>query len=162
VFGAYSQGKNFAMKMTGIDPQKIKTDDDLPLWAISLAGAYAGAVSCLVACPVELIKTRLQIQYSNSAGGEIDRFRGPLDAVRKILYENNIKGLFRGMSATIYREVPGYGAQFYLYEKLKRQFSAWTTKRNGGEEAPLGAAPLIMAGGLAGIFGWVVSYPMDY
>jgi len=144
----------------GLRSKKIKSDDDLPLWAISLAGAYAGAVSCLVACPVELIKTRLQIQYTYAA--ELNRFGGALDAVRKILYQNGVKGLFRGMSATIYREVPGYGSQFYVYEKLKRKFSGWNTKRNGGEPAPLGAAPLIMAGGLAGIIGWVVSYPMDY
>ncbi len=30
---------------------------------------------------------------------------------RQIYERNGIKGLFRGMSSTIYREIPGYGAQ---------------------------------------------------
>lgn len=82
-------------------------------------------------------------------------FKGPIDCAVKIVQANGIKGLFRGMSATIYREIPGYGGQFFVYESLKR---AMTVEG----EKDLGAVPLILAGGIAGIAGWVISYPMDY
>ena len=65
--------------------------------------------------------------------------------------------VFSGMSATVYREVPGYSSQFFAYEALKRSLT-----REGESVADLGAVPLILAGGTAGIFGWCCSYPMDY
>lgn len=84
-------------------------------------------------------------------------FNGPFDCVQKILKQNGVKGLFRGMSATIYREIPGYASQFFAYEALKRALT-----RPGEKVEDLGAGPLIMAGGIAGIFGWCWSYPMDF
>jgi len=84
-------------------------------------------------------------------------FKGPLDCVRKIVAENGPKGLYRGMAATIYREIPGYGGQFWLYEYLKRYLT-----KSGEKTENLGATSLIFAGGTAGIFGWCLSYPMDY
>jgi solute carrier family 25 carnitine/acylcarnitine transporter 20/29 len=147
VFGAYSQGKDLLMKLQS-------TPRPLNNLEIGLAGAYAGALSCFVACPVELIKTRLQIQY-----GAHDReaFRGPLDATIRIANRRGIKGLFRGMSATLYREIPGYGGQFFLYEWLKRLMT-----KTGESTSDLGPGPLILAGGSAGIFGWALSYPQDF
>jgi solute carrier family 25 carnitine/acylcarnitine transporter 20/29 len=61
------------------------------------------------------------------------------------------------VSATIYREVPGYASQFFAYEALKRAMT-----RPGENVADLGAGPLIMAGGMAGIAGWCFSYPQDF
>lgn len=67
-------------------------------------------------------------------------------------------GLFRGMAATVYREIPGYAGQFYCYEYLKRRFMA-----NGNRvESELSVAELLFSGGAAGMAAWVASYPMDY
>lgn len=148
VFAAYAQGKDF---LHSLQPE-LKP---LNMTEITLAGAYAGLVNCVVVTPVELVKTRLQIQYEPQVFH--NTFHGPMDCARKIVAQNGIKGLFRGMSATIYREVPGYGGQFFMYEALKR---AWTPE--GQKVQDLGFFPLVMAGGTAGIFGWLVSYPMDY
>jgi solute carrier family 25 carnitine/acylcarnitine transporter 20/29 len=144
----------------------------LNLWQISVAGAFAGLLNCVIVTPVELIKTRLQIQHeaakllrsplhslpkgAATAAAE-PLFHGPLDCVSKIYAKNGLKGLFRGMSATMYREIPGYAGQFFCYEALKRSLT-----REGELVQDLGAVPLILAGGSAGIFGWLMSYPMDY
>ena len=61
------------------------------------------------------------------------------------------------MSATAYREVPCYAAQFFAYESLKRALTPV-----GKTDADLGPIRLIMAGGLAGIAGWCFSYPQDF
>ncbi len=43
------------------DPER-----DLNLWQLGAAGAWAGFVNSFVISPVELVKTRLQLQYHNS------------------------------------------------------------------------------------------------
>ena len=83
---------------------------NLTLSQISLAGAYAGLINSFIVSPVELIKTRLQIQHeqTNLLGklqirsasptaptGPSQVFKGPVDCVIKILKQNGIKGLFR-------------------------------------------------------------------
>ena len=71
--------------------------------------------------------------------------------------QNGVKGLFRGMSATIYREVPAYGGQFFCYEALKRFLTPPGDKGND-----IHPSRLLLAGGTAGTFGWILSYPMDF
>lgn len=106
VFASYAQGRDFFQK----------EGEELTLGEIALAGAYSGMLNSFIVGPVELIKTRLQIQYSEGTKS----FTGPIDCIQHILRSSGIKGLFRGMAATIYREVPGYGGQFFTYEYLKR------------------------------------------
>lgn len=82
-------------------------------------------------------------------------------------------GVYRGMSMTLLRDVPGYFAYFgkfykwdqnggslmlcfiVCYEGFKRIFQSM---RNSNEVA---TADLLMAGGLAGLAAWVPSYPQD-
>lgn len=94
------------------------------------------------------------------------------------------RGLFRGMNITILREVPAYMGQFYVYEVIKRAFTP-----EGGSPKDLGPVALMLAGmvllqhyrscteysdayvtcmvflsvagGLAGISAWLLSYPQD-
>ena len=196
VFYSYATAKNFLHRMqTEVKP--------LNLWEITLAGSFAGLVNCLVICPVELIKTRLQLQFEphplphpikalhrhspppplpvastasaalNSARPSVPRihpllnplsslphppvFTGPIDCIQRIVQQNGVKGLFRGMSATVYREVPAYGGQFFCYEALKRFLTPPGEKGND-----LHPARLLLAGGTAGTFGWILSYSMDF
>ena len=199
VFWSYAMAKNFLHRL-----QSEKKP--LQLWEITLAGSFAGLVNCLIICPVELVKTRLQVQFephllphpikalhrakpfaasavtSTAAASSLPSsarpaglarvqpllapisslphspaFHGPIDCVQRIVQQNGVKGLFRGMSATIYREVPAYGGQFFCYEALKRFLTPPGEKGND-----LSAARLLLAGGTAGTFGWILSYPMDF
>lgn len=195
VFSAYATAKR------GLHALQA-TPAPLSLGEITIAGAFAGLMSCVITTPVELVKTRLQLQFdaktvpssikftgrpflndasTKAAAAALNiarplpqftphallgplstlphssEFTGALDCVKKIVEANGLKGLWRGMSATIYREVPGYAGQFFMYEKLKRAFTL-----PGEKVTDLSAARLIMAGGLAGIAGWMCSYPQDF
>lgn len=84
-----------------------------------IAGAVAGVPVSLLACPTELLKCRLQAQggmkppagavYSLAdvrAGRAL--FRGPVDVMRSVLrHEGGLLGMYRGLGATLLREVPG-------------------------------------------------------
>ena len=158
VFLAYGIGKSFFETMHARDPNWEGSPSRLSLLEITAAGAFSGFVNSIIVSPVELIKTRLQIQYETRGS---QTFSGPMDCIRHILKASGVKGLFRGMAATIYREVPGYAGQFFFYELIKRFFMNldpnWPK-----DESDLSAWELICAGGLAGMGGWVFSYPMDY
>jgi len=178
VFSSYAQGKDILHSLQG-------HQEPLSAWEISLAGGYAGLASCFVSTPVELVKCKLQIQSNTVAVTPDKMFVSPMHCVEKIFRYNGLRGLYRGYVATVYREVPGFAAQFWCYELLKQKLAALpplfsspfsppppppphsASSSAGAPSAPpqtsdLTAVRLVVAGGLAGIFGWVFSYPMDY
>ena len=61
---------------------------------------------------MELVKTQMQISSSKE--------HQVIKKVKKIIKETGLKGLSRGMSLTICREVPGCGLYFGSYEMLVR------------------------------------------
>ncbi len=53
-------------RLTPLIPRARADDPDKPLnlWQLALAGGWAGFVNSFIISPVELVKTRLQIQYN--------------------------------------------------------------------------------------------------
>lgn len=160
VFAAYEQGVQFFVRNPLDNDPSLPVDQsrkkmDLSMREISLAGGWAGLVNSMIVGPVELIKSRLQVQYdSKSSKGRL--MKGPLDVIRNTIKYQGVRGIFQGMNITILREVPAYMAQFYTYEYLKRLFTP-----EGQTPQDLGPIPLMMAGGLAGMGAWLWSYPQD-
>jgi Mitochondrial carrier protein len=127
---------------------------DLRLGEVALAGGWAGLVNTVIVGPVELVKSRLQVQYNQR--GTKSNFAGPSDVVRDILKHRGPRGLFLGMNVTAIREVPAYMAQFGAYEWFKRVLTP-----EGSTPDELGPLPLMMSGAMAGVSAWIASYPQD-
>lgn len=133
-----------------------------------VAGAGAGLAVSFVACPTELVKCRLQAQsalqvseavLAESALGtatQAVRYSGPMEVARHVLRsEGGALGLFKGLTPTLLREVPGNAAMFGAYEATK-QFLA-----GGKDTSNLGRGSLLIAGGVGGAFFWASVYPTD-
>jgi hypothetical protein len=58
-------------------------------------GSASGICVAMVATPVELVKSRLQIQYDDGTR----LYRGPIDCVRTVVAEGGIPALWRGLGA---------------------------------------------------------------
>ncbi|KAI8985634.1 mitochondrial carrier [Trametes punicea] len=129
------------------------------LTQINLAGAGSGIISSLITTPAELIKIHQQ-SLVRSAGSAIplrDR-----DVILHIWRHYGVRGFYRGITATALRDV-GYGAYFAAYEVTLRY---WPFPRSvdGSAESTLAShslAALLTAGAMAGIAGWVVTFPFD-
>lgn len=127
--------------------------------ACFLAGASAGLAQTPISSPIELAKTRLQLQSSSiaaaaaaaSGGDGGDNPRGPMRCLRAIYKREGCRGVFRGLGVTFLREGPSYGVYFATYEMLTR------TRSN----QPITTPHMLLAGGLAGTASWVISYPVD-
>ena len=103
---------------------------------IPLSGAIAGLTASLVVTPYE----RIKILKQNS---QVIAFK-----------DLNSRFLFRGLSATFTREVPGFAIYFSVYEYLKKK-----TFTNYNKEIT-GSASFIY-GGLSGLTAWIFIYPQD-
>ena len=80
---------------------------------------------------------------------------GSWNCAKDIYQQAGVKGLCRGMIATVAREVPSYIGQFGTYEWLKIKLTP-----EGEETKDLSPARTVVAGGCAGTVCWVISYPM--
>lgn len=128
-----------------------------------LCGSFAGLIQCLVICPMEHVKCRMQMQTSST--------KGPLDMTRKIVSEHGMQhGLYRGWWATFWREVPAFGAYFAIYDHVKDVANSYFAKQAGITTTTLGSSNIThthtwlastLAGGLAGSITWGFIYPID-
>lgn len=111
-----------AIKLTVNDlVRKIGSEDDGSItlgWEI-IAGMSAGGCQVIFTNPLEIVKIRLQMQGNNKSlkAGEIPHKR--LSA-GQIIKQLGIKGLYRGASACLLRDVPFSAIYFPTYANLKR------------------------------------------
>ncbi|TPX78595.1 hypothetical protein CcCBS67573_g00105 [Chytriomyces confervae] len=119
------------------------------------AGCGSGLVNAFLACPMELVKIRLQNQTSSNGGSSMTSYSGPIDCCRKIYKTGGIRAFYKGLHVTIWRETPSYGAYFASYEIFTHLFTP------PGQSLDVPSPGLLLAGGLAGIVGWLSTYPFD-
>lgn len=121
----------------------------LPVLGHSLAGILAGCTVSFVAAPVEHIKARLQVQYSEKSKR---RYKGPIDCARKIYKSHGIPGIYRGLTATlIFRSF--FAFWWGSYEIFTRTLTERTNLST--------PAVNFWAGGLSAQVFWITSYPSD-
>ncbi|XP_068433051.1 mitochondrial basic amino acids transporter-like isoform X2 [Clinocottus analis] len=119
-----------------------------------LAGAAAGAIQSVICCPMELAKTRMQMQGTGEKKPSRKLYKNSLDCLVRIYNREGLRGVNRGMVTTLIRETPGFGVYFLAYDVLTRSL--------GFEPNDRYMIPkLLFAGGMAGIFSWLSTYPVD-
>lgn len=133
VFGVYGN-----IQRRSSQPDSIKSH--------FIAGSVAGLAQSVVCSPMELIKTRLQLQSQNTKNKQ---FSGALHCLRHIFKTEGFRGVYRGMGITAARDLPGFSSYFVSYEMLIR------ASPNPGNFY------LFMAGGMAGVISWVLTVPID-
>ena len=157
VFGSYGFSSRFYDNYI-VTPQQQELWNHDPWQKAMACGSFAGLVQCVVICPMEHIKCRLQVSTQ--------AFPGPLDAVKTIVQKHGVQRLFQGWWSTVLREVPAFGLYFACYDDVKDRLLAYCEQ---GHDSPepfhpshgqiLGTSAL--AGGAAGALTWGIVYPVD-
>jgi hypothetical protein len=128
--------------MTAGDDKRILTIPET-----LVAGGGAGFFVSFILTPIELIKCRMQM------GTE---YTSTFDCMKRSIQGEGPGVLFKGLTATWLREVPGTAGWFGAYETFVRMLTPPGTTRQ--ELHPLS---IVFAGGLGGMAYWVAFYPAD-
>lgn len=109
----------------------------------------SGVAASVAMTPFEVVKIRLQTEslYRHR------RYYGALHCARVLWGQGGIRKLYRGVQATIARDVPGSVVYFGCYGELRKRLPQDATRWN--------IASILLAGGVAGVCQWLVVMPFD-
>ena len=81
-----------------------------------LCGGFAGSTAISITYPTDLIRKRLQMQ---SFSPEVPRYSGIVDCVKKIVKQEGIIGLYRGLPISYMKCFPTLAIQFWTYDTIQ-------------------------------------------
>ena len=111
------------------------------------AGFASGMAQSIISCPMELVKTRSQLQ-----GTKV--FQVTKNILRQ---EGGFRALYRGFTLTTLRDCPAFAVYFASYELLLDLL-----RHESGKDDELPSTwSLLLSGGLAGAISWLAIYPLD-
>ncbi|KAM3065116.1 hypothetical protein ACMFMF_011421 [Clarireedia jacksonii] len=92
----------------------MASEKPLPFVYQFAAGAIAGVSEILVMYPLDVVKTRVQLQTGKEVGA--DHYNGMVDCFRKIIKNEGFSRLYRGIEAPILMEAPKRATKFAANE----------------------------------------------
>ena len=116
-----------------------------------VAGGSAAVVATMCVHPVDLLKTRVQVQIIPAGGKKI----GSLRMAKTIVQEGGITKLYAGLSAAILRQAVYGTARLGLHDQLSKMFQ----DRNGGKPIPF--YQKVAASMISGAVGGLAGNPFD-
>uniref|UniRef100_A0A2M4AS42 Putative mitochondrial ornithine transporter 1 n=1 Tax=Anopheles triannulatus TaxID=58253 RepID=A0A2M4AS42_9DIPT len=159
-YGACQQVVGYAVRKPAIT--------ELSMLENASAGFLAAFFSSFTLCPTELIKCKLQAlretqsqaQSQSAASAAEGSPRRPTISsyalVSQILRTEGIAGMFRGLTSTFAREMPGYFFFFGGYEGTRELLA-----KPGQSKEEIGPLKTMVAGAVGGVALWTVIFPAD-
>ncbi|KAF1977017.1 mitochondrial carrier [Bimuria novae-zelandiae CBS 107.79] len=115
--------------------RKFVRDEYIPL----VAGASARILSAIAVSPIEMFRTRMQAaSHTASAAGH---FRETLDGLHGMVADNGVRSLWRGLTLTLWRDVPFSAIYWWGYEYGRNVITdvrGRTQARSDGSEFSMG------------------------
>ncbi|OBT51000.1 hypothetical protein VE04_08502, partial [Pseudogymnoascus sp. 24MN13] len=101
-------------------------------YARLVPGAFARVVAAFVVSPIEMFKTRMQASRGAVAGGG-GHFAKTLNSVREMTKTSGYASLWRGLTLTLWRDVPFSGIYWWGYETVRGQLTDARERARGRE-----------------------------
>lgn len=143
-------------------------------YAPLIAGSSARIAAAFCVSPIELFRTRMQASRATSAA---ENFKETVDSVREMVKSQGPRSLWRGLTLTLWRDVPFSAFYWWGYEAArngitdiresrrgKREDDANSRTRSDSRRRQNHTSTLIdsfLAGGLAGGIAAIATTPFD-
>ena len=126
--GAQGQAGSNTAAITRLERLVIRIPDG---YVVPIAGGVAGAVSGIVSCPLDVIKTKLQAQGGFSRRKEnvplsARAYRGVTGTAATIWREEGLRGMYRGLGPMLLGYVPTWAVYLTVYNKTQGFFNTKT------------------------------------
>ncbi|KAJ2125923.1 ADP/ATP carrier protein [Coemansia sp. RSA 720] len=122
------------------------------------AGGVSAGVSKTIDAPIERVKLLLQTQASSNQIAVDKRYKGIIDAFKRIPTEQGILSFWRGNLSSVIRYFPTQILNFALKDKYKTMFPQYNMKTDFWKFFGTNMA----SGGLAGATSLMFVYPLDF
>ncbi|QLL30930.1 hypothetical protein HG536_0A07450 [Torulaspora globosa] len=130
----------------------------LPFFYQFIAGAVAGISEILVMYPLDVVKTRMQLQVSQAVGSAAaaqEHYTGVADCIRKIVQKEGASRLYKGISSPVLMEAPKRATKFACNDEFQKIY-----KNMFG--SPVMTQPLsVLSGASAGVCEAFVVVPFE-
>ncbi|KAI8527693.1 hypothetical protein RHMOL_Rhmol12G0094900 [Rhododendron molle] len=105
--------------MTGCDAPSFNGRRVKKIVCDAGAGAAAGAIAATTVCPLDVIKTRLQVHGLPDVPHSGQRGSVIITSLRNIIQTEGVKGMYRGLTPTLVALLPNWAVYFTVYGHLK-------------------------------------------
>jgi solute carrier family 25, member 39/40 len=102
---------------------RLTSDTYTPL----VSGSAARVAAAVVVSPIEMFRTRLQATHGNSSG----IFRSTLRGLHKMTQTQGYSSLWRGLTLTMWRDVPFSGFYWWGYEAIRNALTDARERAHG-------------------------------
>ncbi|CAH9133427.1 unnamed protein product [Cuscuta epithymum] len=145
-FYAFERYKNLLQFMLGVQSQGENLSADLCVRLVG--GGLSGITAASVTYPLDLVRTRLAAQTSTVY------YRGIWHTLNTIKREEGVRGLYRGLGATLLGVGPNLAISFSVYDTAR---TYWQIHRPGDSIVLVSLA----CGSMSGIASSTVTFPLD-
>ncbi|XGW01180.1 hypothetical protein V3C99_013834 [Haemonchus contortus] len=148
-------GYGVALRFLHPGESNVEARKDLPMSEILIASICGTWAQVIPVIPVELLKTRLQVQRENVSHFKRHAetlYAGPMECARHVIKTEGLGGLFKGGKVIFVRDNIGYLFYLPVYESILR----FMRRHNLNE-----TCAQLFAGGCAGISGWLSVCPLE-
>ncbi|KAE8376743.1 mitochondrial carrier domain-containing protein [Aspergillus bertholletiae] len=127
-------------------------------WGSAVAGATGAVLANAIVYPLDLIKTKLQVQVKTTAdskSGDVEHYESTLDAINKIVEKEGIEGLYSGMVGSLIGVASTNFAYFYWYSVVRSVYMA-----SKSVSKPPGTAMELTLGAVSGAIAQIFTIPV--
>ncbi|CAK7262640.1 ADP/ATP carrier protein [Sporothrix epigloea] len=136
----------------------VQSKPSIGPWGKATAGATGAVLANALVYPLDIVKTRLQVQVKQKdAGGGTSaaHYTSTWDAITKIAHEDGVHGLYAGINGSLIGVASTNFAYFYWYSAIRTLY-----QRFSRSAAPPSTLVELSLGALAGAVAQMVTIPI--